>query len=252
MRIRSQVASLLLPLSLCAQTDYSRGVELFEKGEFAAAVPYLQRAVKAAPEDAKVWKALGVSYAAQGLYFEAEPALRRACEEAPGLLDACYFYARTLYALDRFEPSLAVLQRIVPRPWKVRVAMGQSLEASGRGEEAERELRAAVAESQGLSPQPGTALGLFLVRQGRFAEAVAPLEEVVRRHPGAAEAHLHLGRALVEQGRMDAAVRHLERAVALNGTSAQAHLLLAKAYVRMGRAADAQPHFDAAAKDAGQ
>lgn len=242
---------MFLPALLLAQTsDYSRGVALFDKGEFAAAVPYLKRAASEHADDARAWKALGVAYAAQNLYNEAEPPLRLACEMDPKLLDACYFFARTLYALDRFEPSLKVLERIAPKSWKVRVAAGQSLEALGKGPEAERELRAALAESQSASPQPGTALGLFLVRQGRYDEAVGPLEECVRQHPAAADPQLHLGRALMEQGKLAAAIPHLERAVALNGRSAQAHLLLARAYMRMGRTADAQPHFDAAAQGA--
>lgn len=60
------------------------------------------------------------------------------------------------------------------------------------------------------------------------ARAVVPIEEIMRRHPQAAEAHLHLGRALTEQGRMDVAVGHLELAVALNGASPQPHFDAAK------------------------
>ena len=253
MRIRLQLAAVLLPAVLPAQTaDYTRGVALFDTGDFAAAVPYLRRAVDAEPNNAQAWKALGVSYAAQHLYTQAEPALRLACEKGPKLLDACYFFARTLYALDRYEPSLKVLDQITPKTWRIRVAQGQALEALGKPAEAEHELRAAVAEGQSANPQSGTALGLFLVRQGRFDEAVAPLQAVIARHPLAADAQLYLGRALVEQGKLAEAIPHLERAVDLNGASSQAHLLLAKAYARVGRATEAQPHFAAAAKDAGK
>jgi len=205
--------------------------------------------VEAKPEDAQAWKALGVAYAAQNLYLEGEPALRRACELNPKLEDACYFHARALYALDRFDGSLAVLARIAPKSWKVRLGMAQALEALGRAADAEREFRQ-VLTMPGPDAQTGVAFGLFLVRQGRFDEAVAPLEEVVKRFPASSEGHLHLGRALMEQGKIDGAIVQLERAVALSPGSAQGHLLLAKALVRAGRQAEAQAHLDAAARGA--
>ena len=237
-------------LLLFAQSsDYDRGVALFDKGDHAAAVPYLRRAVEGHPQDAQAWKALGVAYAAQNLYRDAEPPFRRACNLNPKLEGACYYLGRTLYSLDQYEASLKALER-APQSWKVRLGVAQDLEALGKAPEAEREFRAVLAVAGGDGAQPGVALGLFLVRRGRFEEAIPAFEEVLKRFPSAADAHLHLGRALLEQGRLDIAVPHLERAVALDPGSTQAHLLLAKAYVRSGRPADAQPHFDVAAKSA--
>src|SRR5512142_1545498 len=64
-------------------SDYDQGVALFEHGDLAGAVPLLARAAKAHPGDAQMWKALGVAYAAQKLYREAEEPLRKACEIDP-------------------------------------------------------------------------------------------------------------------------------------------------------------------------
>jgi tetratricopeptide (TPR) repeat protein len=126
--------------------------------------------------------------------------------------------------------------------------MGQALEAIGNAERAEKEFRESIALCHGADAGPEVAFGLFLVRQGRAADAIVPLEDALRRFPASADAHTYLGRALLESGRLDAAIPHLERAVALAPSSAQAHLLLAKAYVRAGRAAEAQAHLEAAAK----
>ena len=230
-----------------AQSDYDQGVALFQKGEFAAAAPYLTRAANARPQDAQVWKALGVTYAAMSQYREAEGPFARACALDSKLEDACYYHARALYALDRFEDSLRALEA-APRTWKVRLAAGQAMEALSRPE-AESEIRAALSLAKNTDPRPGVALGLFLLRHGRVEEARMPLESVIARFPMSAEAHLYLGRARLELGDVMGAIPELERAVSLDG-SAQAHLLLAKAYVRAGRPEEAKPHFQEAEKRA--
>lgn len=211
-------------------------------------MPLLLRATEAEPGQARMWAALGVAYAAQGLYDLAEPPFGRACGIDPKLEDACYYQGRALYALDRFEASVEVLRRVSPGTWKIHLAIAQALEAMGRAGESEREFRAALSLAQNNDPQPGVAFGLFLVRQGRLTEAAGPLDEVLKRFPACADAHLYLGRALLEQEKAAASIPHLERAVELQSGSAQAHLLLAKAYVRSGRSADAEPHFQAAAR----
>jgi Flp pilus assembly protein TadD len=228
--------------------DYEQGLALFQKGDPAGAVPFLARAAEAHPRDAQKWKALGVAYAAQKEYALAEPPFRRSCELDPKLEDACYFHARALYALDRFDASLHALEHADAAKWKVRLAMAQALEAMGNPDRAGKEFREAVTLCHGADPGPGVAYGLFLVRQGRAGEAIAALEDVLQRYPSSAETHTYLGRALLEGGKAGEAIPHLERAVALAPNSAQAHLLLAKAYTQAGRAAEAQTHFEMAAK----
>ena len=239
-------------MAAAAQTsDYDQGLALFQKGQFAAAASAFERAVKAHPNDAQVWKALGVAYAEQDNYERAEGPFGRACRLEPDLEDACYYYARALFLVDRYQESMNVLERALsrdPNSWKYHLGLGRAREAMGSPKDAEASLRRALELSHEADPRPGLALGLFLERQGRFNEAVAPLEEVLKRFPNSAEAHTYLGRALLEQGKTAEAIPYLESAVALAPTSAQAHLLLAKAYVRTGRTAEAQPHFQAAAR----
>lgn len=245
-------AAFLLPPTVSAQTsDYDLGVALFQKGEPHAAIPYLLKAVEAKPSDARAWKALGVVYAATGNYAMSEEPFDKACNLDPHLEDACYYYGRALYALDRFEPSLNVLRRALkyePKAWKIRLGIAQALEALGQAQQAEKEFDATLALCRACDPRPGNGYALFLIRQGRVKEAVPAATEVLKHFPQSPEAHIHIGRALMEQGDFAGALPHLERAVALDATSGQAHLLLAKCYVRVGRAAEAQPHFEAAAK----
>ena len=224
---------------------------LIQKGQPKAAVPFLILATEAHPAQARVWAALGVAYAAQGMYDLAEPPFAHACDLDPKLHDACYYQGRALYALGRFEASIQALERadrFHPNSWKIRLGIAQALEALGKAVEAEKTFRATLTLGQTSDPQPGVALGLFLVRQGRSEEAIGLLDEVLRAFPSSAEAHLQLGRALLEQDKIAQALPHLEQAAKAQPTSAQAHTLLAKAYVRSGRVTEAQPHFEAAAR----
>jgi tetratricopeptide (TPR) repeat protein len=239
--------SLLAAGCLFGQTsEYEQGLALFQKGDAAGAVAHLMKAAAAAPGNAQRWKALGVAYAAQKQYAEAAPAFRKACEIDAKLEDACYFWARALYGLDRFGESLKALERADGRSWKVRLAMAQAADGAGDAARAEREFHEAVALSRGRDAGPQTAYGLFLVKQGRAAEAIPMLEAAVKLDPRSGDAVTYLGRALLEGGRVEEAVRRLEQAVRTAPESAQAHLLLAKALVRVGRASDAQKHFEAA------
>jgi tetratricopeptide (TPR) repeat protein len=232
-------------------TDYDRGAALVEKGEFEKAIPLLSRAAEARPQDARAWKALGVAYAAQGLYGEAEPRFRRACELAPKLEDACYYAGHALYLLDRYDTALSTLEaaaNLDPKSWKIRLGIAQALEAQGKAAQAGQSYQGALSLCANRDPAPGAGYGRFLVRQGRLKEAIPALETVLSRFPNAPEALTQLGRALLEDGQTAAAIPRLESATALAPRSAQAHLLLAKAYVKAGRVAEAQPHFEAAAK----
>jgi tetratricopeptide (TPR) repeat protein len=240
---------VFLTLALYAQSsDFERGVAAFQRQDYAQAAELLARAAEAQPKNAQVWKVLGASYAALEEYGKSVEPFRRACELDPRLPDACYYYGRSLYALDRYDESLRVFEHAAVRSWRISMGIGQALEALGRPDEAERHLRQALTEAGGADPRPGVALGLFLVRQGRFEQAIPTLEEVLKRFPEDGDAHIYLGRALLEQGRVDDAVPHLQRGVAIWPASSQAHLLLAKALARSGRALEAQEHFAAAAR----
>jgi tetratricopeptide (TPR) repeat protein len=79
----------------------------------------------------------------------------------------------------------------------------------GRAEEAVKELRAVVADSPGMLDAWET-LGSTLVRLGREEEAVAAFDEVVRRDPTNAAAHLALAKIHGLAGRRETAEKHAE------------------------------------------
>src|SRR5258708_37418685 len=89
-----------------ATSLYRQGLRLFAEGKSEAAAASLQQSLTIQPANASAWKALGVVFATRGDYERAEPAFRNACERQPGLADACLYYGRSLYLLDRFAPAI--------------------------------------------------------------------------------------------------------------------------------------------------
>jgi Flp pilus assembly protein TadD len=199
--------------------------------------------------DAARWKALGVSQAARGDYAAAEEPFHRACLLDPKLPDACLYFGRTLYLLDRFEQAVDVLRTARasdPRNPEIYRIEALSLEALGKTDEAGTAFRQAIGLDQNPPPNENPAIdyGVFLYRQGRTEAALEPLESAVRRHPGAARAQLELGCLLLALDRVEDAAAHLERAAALDPQGPRSHLLLGKAYQRLGKSEQARKELD--------
>ena len=242
---RGAAAAILLTgaLAVLAQDAdelYRVGIRLLSENQPAPAAEALERCVQLKPDHAAAWKALGVVSAAEGDYERAEKPFRTACELQARLPDACLYYGRTLYLLNRFQAALEVLRRALknePDNPQVHRLMALSLEALGNTAEAGAAFQKALQANRGSPPNddPGIDYGVFLYRQGRAEQAVEPLENVLKRHPDAGRAHLELGCVLLALDRLPQAEAHLERAVALDPKSGRSHLLLGKVYLRLGK-----------------
>lgn len=231
--------ALLLLAASCEE-----GVALFRQGALEPARQALEQAAQKHPS-AFCIKSLGIVYAAFGDYRRAEPPLGSACRMSPKEPDACYYWARALYALDRFAESLAALDR-APLSWRVAAARGQALDALGRPA-AETALRAALELRQRdpapvSEPDPLLALGQFLYREGRVAEVLALLQSAPPPYQRLPNFHYLLGRALAQQEDWPRAAEALRQAVALAPQLAEAHGLLSRVYFRLGKAALAAEH----------
>ncbi len=229
------VLAVVVSAQTAAEREYRAGVELFRKGRLAEAIPRLRQAVRLEPAQADYQKALGVAYGAVGDYASAEEPLGTACRLNAAEEDACFYWARALYALDRFESSLAALEKAAPvdrRPYRVHLAMAQALDGLGRAEQAEKQFRiahAGLAVAQpALEEDPRLGYGVFLFRQGRAAEALPLLEAAAGAHPRSARARFEHARALVAESRLERAVAELKQALALDPGHEPARLLLAK------------------------
>ena len=236
-----------------AEQLYQQGVESWKAGRHAEAAAALSQAAAAEPRDAQIWKVLGIVHASQADYEAANTPFERACTLRPNLADACYYYARNLYALNRFTPSLEALRKVPSEErnsTRVRLAFAQALEALDRPGESEKEYLAAIrALGQGpkVSPDldPRLHYAVFLFRQGRGKDALAPARAVVEAHPGSGRARFELGRILANDDDLQGAAAELAHAVEF-GYGTPAHLLLGKVYARLGRLEESQKHLAAA------
>lgn len=237
-------AAVTLAATVSAEDDpgkiYQEGMRLFAEHNTEAAIAAFERVVSLRPKNAAAWKALGVVHASQRNYEAAEEPLHRSCELNPALTDACVYYGRILYLLNRFQPAVQVLRSALVNDREnveIHRLLGLSLEGLGHADEASGEFRDAIRLYRGSSrnEDPGIDYGVHLFRLGHAEEAVAPIEAALVRHPDAARAHLELGSVLLALDRLQEAESHLERAATLDPQSSRAHLLLGKVYLRLGK-----------------
>jgi tetratricopeptide (TPR) repeat protein len=199
--------------------------------------------------DAAKWKAIGVAHAAHGDYAAAEEPFHRACLLDPRLPDACLYFGRTLYLLDRFGDAVNVLGAALandPRNGQIYRIEAMALEASGKADEAEAAFRKAISLDKSSPPDENPAIdyGVFLYRLGRAEAALDPLQAAVERHPDSARAQLELGCVLLSLDRVEQAAAHLKRATAIDPQGSRGHLLLGKAYQRLGQGELARKELD--------
>jgi protein O-GlcNAc transferase len=216
---------------LLAAGVFEDGLRLSGEGKWAEARIKFAEVVQLDPKNALAWKALGVTAGKLGDPIEAEEALSRGCQLDRKLADVCFYHARSLYTLNRFEAALHVLTT-EPRTGRSLVAMGQAFEALGREKEAETAFREALTKSDALD-EARLRMGIFLFRAGRLAEAEKVLVEAVGGRPSFGEAMGELGRVYYQTGRMQHAVLILEKASRLRPDLEWVGLLLERAKQRL-------------------
>jgi Flp pilus assembly protein TadD len=251
---RFLVCLLAAAPALCQSADgaFQLGSKLFAEGRIEAAMSAFREAVRLEPRHAPAWKAIGVVLASRGEVEGAEAAFRNACEFQPALPDACLYFGRTLYLLDRFPAAIAVLQPVTRREPKNAEAyrlLALSLQGAGETAQSAAAFQQAMRVYRGgaADEDPGIDYAVFLFRQGKAEEAIGPAEAVLKRHPDSARGQLELGCILLALDRVEDAAAHLERAAKLDPGKPRAHLLLGNAYLRLGKTAAGEEELRRAA-----
>lgn len=167
------------------------GVLHSQRGEYGAAIEYMQASLKLFPEQAEVANNLGNALARSGRMAEAIESYTEAVRLQPRYLDA----------------------------WR---NLGLGRLDAGQFAEAETAFRRCLE----LDPKDATAwlsLGNVYKRQERFAEAIESYREAIARRPDYAEAHHNLGLCLRMQNEPRAALEHYEQAGRLGLDRAELH-----------------------------
>jgi protein O-GlcNAc transferase len=102
------------------------------------------------------------------------------------------------------------------------------------------------AAAPGVAGEQDLARGRQLLEQGAVSQAVTLLQEVVRKQPDNAEAHLLLGRALALVPEPAMSLAALRRAIQLRPASAEAHHTLGTALARFSDLEAARAEFERA------
>ena len=85
-----------------------------------------------------------------------------------------------------------------------------------------------------------------LLGQGKRAQAMGVLRDLIARDARNADAHLMLGSILMEEGERSESIAQLQQAVRLIPKSAEAHNALGEAYEAFDQSAEARPEFERA------
>jgi tetratricopeptide (TPR) repeat protein len=236
--------------ALCAGADpdalatpdalYQSGVDALRRGETAAAIALLERALAAAPDHAAAHEALGFILQREGRSEAALTALRRAVALAPSLATAHNLIGIELLARGNVAEALAAFEAaLAARPAfpEAQINAGLALQSLKRYEAAHQAfLRAAKLRPHWAEAE--NALGTVLQQLGRPEEAAAAYRRAITAKPDFAAAINNLGRSLRDLGKIDDAIAHYGKAIALDPGYAAAHWNRALMNLLSGRFAE--------------
>ena len=204
------------------------------RGDPATALPLLRLANTYQPEAPFLLSALGFSLSRLGRYDEAEVMYRRAIARNPATAEAYNNWGVDQARRGHPEAAIATFHRGLA--WGVggtdlRRHLGHTLAAQGRSVEAAVEYAQMARAPEGTVADWQQAAVLYEAA-GRYAEAVAVAQAMVRLYPDDGAAHYRLGRLYGRLGRPEA-LRALQRATRLSPTLAEAQYDLAVTYTAL-------------------
>jgi tetratricopeptide (TPR) repeat protein len=232
----------------------NQGLLLAKLGRTDEAVAALEKA-SGLDSGEGAWRTLCVLYNKEGKPDKAAPACAKAAEAGAG--------AESWYNLGYAEQRLGQAQ-------KARAAFAKALDAeprhapslyamafldfqAGDAEKALAGFKAALKARDGDYPEAQYNAAVLLSDQGRYEESAGMYRDLLRRHPGDADAKAALaaaveagtagllgdGRDAYERGDFDAARKAWQRALALDPSNQEAQRLLKQAHAKSTQAADA-------------
>jgi tetratricopeptide (TPR) repeat protein len=192
------------------------GVALLRQGKDA--VQPLSRAAQLAADDAEAHANLGAALAERGRREDAMVSLRRALEIQPQNLQALIDGANVLCALGRAREALPLYEQalqISPQLIEAHNNLGNALQELGESAAAVACYRRAL-ELRPADAETHCNLGNALRQLGQLEESIASSRRAIELEPRLNAAHNNLGLALAALGRRAEAIASLRHAVYLN------------------------------------
>lgn len=190
-----------------AEVDFLIGEELLKNRKIAGAIPFYEKAVAGAAENALYQMRLGVAY----------------------------------FRVQRYNQARAIFTKLAeksPKDFNLNYLKGYSARAEGLYDEAIAAFEKALTISPN-NPEVLSNLGFIANERGDAVRAEKILREVLRLDAKNFSAHYDLGRLLIKQKKLDEAVTVLTRGAALNKTDPGLRYQLFIAYSRLKQKAKA-------------
>ena len=218
-----------------------QGLKFLEDGDAAGAELLLDTYLARNPTDADSHNIAGLAKRRLGNGEAALEHLRRAHELAPREALFAVNVAKLLLDLDRAEDALAIIDAFLTAQAGQADALLQRvpiLHRLRRFSEATAVARMAVVFHRGLA-RAHHALGMSLLKEGKFKDAVTAFDEAVAIDPAPADTWINRGVALRESGSVTEAEASYRRALEIAPHDAIAVNNLANAVSTQGRLAEA-------------
>ena len=223
------------------------GVVNYAQGNFAEAAGYLERFVKARPDNlgaskllAKVLLRRGEPTAAIDLLL---PLVNANLDDPEIYSTLGLAYLRNRQHADAIVMFERVL-RLRPGNTEVRTRLGLTRLARGQTDAAIRELQAAMSSDLSAT-EAGIVLGVLHLQHGRFQQALDTAEILIEREPANPFPHNLAGGAQLALGDIAAARASFERALAGDPSYQPAQLNLARLEAQLGNVEQARARYQA-------
>ncbi|PTY02891.1 hypothetical protein DB347_23405 [Opitutaceae bacterium EW11] len=227
-----------------ANTPLQQAVAFHRAGRLEEAAALYRKILESNPRESDALHLLGIIALDRGDAAEAESFFARACDVLPKVAPYRLNRARALRALGRLDQAEHELRQAIalqPALAEAHQLLGNILKAQRRYADAVPFLR----ESARLTPQDAVAwlnLGVACLELEQEQDALAAFRRAVELAPGRADAWNVLGHALFTFGQATEARKALEKAISLQPSYPAAH-------DNLGRVARAQGEPDEAVRE---
>jgi tetratricopeptide (TPR) repeat protein len=224
------------------------GMSHYGLGEYATAVPYLQRSVAFDPQNLSLLLALAHSCLLSKQYQCVLDAYHRIIAQNAESAEADMLVGETLDEMGDLDDAVREFRAAVkanPKEPNVHFGLGYLLWKQFQYPEAAREFQAELDNNPGYT-QAMLYLADSEVRMDHEAEALPLLESIVRLHPRISMGHLDLGIVYANSGQPGVALREFKMAEGIKPKDVTVHMRLGRLYKSMGNGDEAKKEFDQA------